>query len=198
MPRQHVDILTTDEVLAMLAVAGRGRTCVRARAMVAMMWRAALRPSEIVGCRLVDLDRKRSVVRLQKTKGDRARTVPLDAGTWHYLDAWLEARRGLQSRRLFCSLNGKPLDTSYLRRLLPRLAKRAGIAKRVHPGSLRHTCAVELDNDNVPVGVIQNVLGHARASTTAIYLQRHNATETRQAIESRPEWRREVRSRRAR
>src|SRR5260370_1231187 len=43
-----------------------------------------------------------------------------------------------------CPREGRPLRASFLRALLPRLARKAGIEKRVHPHGLRHTCAAEL------------------------------------------------------
>jgi site-specific recombinase XerD len=42
-------------------------------------------------------------------------------------------------RRRTRVLRGGPMNSSYVRQLLPRLAKRAGIEKRVHPHGLRHT-----------------------------------------------------------
>jgi site-specific recombinase XerD len=89
------------------------------------------------------------------------------------LRRWLERRKALGLtgwQPLFCSLKGAALDTSYLRRLIPRLATEARIEKRVHPHALRHTRAAELAADGVPVNVIQRVLGHNSLATTDRYL----------------------------
>ena len=40
---------------------------------------------------------------------------------------------------VFCTLAGGRLDTSYVRQLLLRLARKAGIQKRTHAHGLRHT-----------------------------------------------------------
>jgi len=45
---------------------------------------------------------------------------------------------------IFCTLQGGQIDTSYVRRLLPRLAARAGVDRRMHAHGLRHTHAAEL------------------------------------------------------
>jgi len=45
---------------------------------------------------------------------------------------------------VFCTLKGGRLDPSYIRHLLPRLARKAGIERRVHAHGLRHTYAAEL------------------------------------------------------
>jgi site-specific recombinase XerD len=50
-----------------------------------------------------------------------------------------DRRQRAVGARLFCTIYGSPMSTSYVRQLLPRLARKAGIAKRVHPHGLRHT-----------------------------------------------------------
>jgi len=87
---------------------------------------------------------------------------------------WVDRRKahGLNGRRpLFCTLDGSPMKQSYVRTLLPRLAEKAGIEKRVHPHGLRHTHAAELASEGVPLNVIQVQLGHSNAATTSRYLQ---------------------------
>ena len=82
---------------------------------------------------------------------------------------WVDVRKGLgiTSRRwLFCTLAGGPLDPSYVRQLLPRLAPRAGVDKRVHAHGLRHTHAAELADEGYPVNFIQDQLGHASLAVT--------------------------------
>ena len=66
---------------------------------------------------------------------------------------------------------GHSLQASSVRTLLPQLApKAAGSEKRVHPPGLRHTCAVELSMERIPVHVIRKQLGHASLHTT-VYLE---------------------------
>lgn len=60
--------------------------------------------------------------------------------------------------------------------LLPRLAARAGIDKRVHAHGLRHTHAAELATERTPANVIQAQLGHESLATTDRYL-RHIAPQ---------------------
>ena len=89
------------------------------------------------------------------------------------LNRWLDTRRSLGINGhapLFCTLDGNLLKPSYLRTLLPRLAKKAGIEKRVHPHGLRHTHAYELMMEGVPVPIIQQQLGHTSLATTDRYV----------------------------
>ncbi len=97
------------------------------------------------------------------------------------MERWLDKRRavGIGPRRpLFSTLDGRRLDASYVRRLLPRLAARAGIEKRVHAHGLRHAHAAELVAEGVPVNVVQQQLGHGSLATTDRYL-RHIAPRAR-------------------
>lgn len=51
---------------------------------------------------------------------------------------------------LLCALTGGKLNISYVRGLLPRLARKAGIEKRVHAHGLRHNHAADLVREGVP------------------------------------------------
>ena len=71
---------------------------------------------------------------------------------------------------VFCTLGGRPLTTAYVRAMLPRLARRAGIEKRVHAHGMRHSFASGLAQEGVPMNVIQAALGHSSLATTSRYL----------------------------
>ena len=119
------------------------------------------------------MDAAAGTVRVLDGKGDRARTVALDPEAFALLERWIDKRaaRGLNGRQpLFCTLDGGPLKTAYVRTLLPRLARRAGIEKRVHAHGLRHSFAAGLAQEGVPMNVIQAALGHSSLATTSRYL----------------------------
>ena len=97
----------------------------------------------------------------------------LPAGVIAVLTRWIDKRHslGIDGRApLFCALAGRPIKPSYVRTLLPRLAARTGIEKRVHPQGLRHTHAFELMLEGVPVAIIQAQLGGTSLATTSRYV----------------------------
>jgi site-specific recombinase XerD len=73
------------------------------------------------------------------------------------------------------------------KRLLPRLAAKAGVEKRVHPHGLRHAYAAELAAEGVPVNVVQQQLGHGSLATTDRYLRHIAPREPVDTMQAR-EW----------
>jgi site-specific recombinase XerD len=190
---QHypAEILTSDEVRALLhSCSGRAPTGIRNRALIAALYRGGLRISEALALRPKDLDRDAGTVRVLNGKGQKARTVGFDPAGFALIERWLDKRsaQGINGRApIFCTLDGKPLKTAYVRALLPRLAGKAGIEKRVHAHGLRHTHAAELAREGVPMNVIQAQLGHSNLGTTSRYLAHIAPAEVIRVMQGR-EW----------
>jgi integrase len=175
------EVLTPDEFKRLLAqIVGNSPTALRNRALILTIQRGGLRVSEGSDLKPTDIDLKRGTLKVREAKYNRKRTVGLDAPAVKALEEWMAARDKLgwpKSAYLFGSIysrkgakGGGRLHTSYLRRLLPQLAREAKINKRVHPHILRHTRAYELASEGVPVNVIQKALGHKSLATTSEYL----------------------------
>jgi site-specific recombinase XerD len=181
--------LTQNEVKALLtSCSKRAPTGIRNRALIATLYRAGLRISEALALRPKDLDQEAGTLRILHTKNNRARVVGLDASAWLFLQAWLDQRTALgidANAPVFCTLKGTALKTAYVRKLMPRLAKKAGILKRVHAHGLRHTFAFELANEGVALHLVQAQLGHANLSITDRYIRHLNPTAVVEAMRSR-------------
>lgn len=172
--RRPVEILTSDEVKSLIrACSGRAPTGIRNRAMIALGWRGGLRLGEVLALFPKDLDREAGTVNVLRGKGGKQRTIGLDPTAFALVERWLDRRHelGLNGRqRLICTLKGEPLLQSYVRALMGRLGRKAGIEKRVHFHGLRHAHARELASEGVPVNTIQAQLGHSNLATTHVYL----------------------------
>lgn len=151
----------------------------RNRAMLAVMWRAGLRCSEMLALRVSDVDPYRGTVRVLRGKGSKARTVGMDDDAMTVVALWIAARanRGIGQGALFCTMTGKPLSSRYVRAMLARLGVKAGIEHRVHPHGLRHTMAAELSDEGWPVLLISRQLGHSSVATTDVYLRSLHPSE---------------------
>jgi site-specific recombinase XerD len=176
--RRPPEVLSEAEVVALMkACSTRAPTGVRNRALVAVLWRCGLRISEALSLELRDVDLDAGTVRVRHGKGDKSRTVGIDEQTAALLARWLDRRRTLGDRGpgarapIFCTLHGGHIDASYIRRLLPRLAAKAGVERRVHAHGLRHTHAAELAREGTPINIIRDDLGHTSLAVTDRYLR---------------------------
>jgi site-specific recombinase XerD len=185
------EVLTDDEVRALMAACSPwAPTGLRNRALIAIMYRAGLRVSEALSLRPKDVDHATGAVRVLHAKCGFARTSGLDAGALAVLRRWADARArwGVNGvHPILCTRSGLPLATGYVRRLLPRLGRKAGIEKRVHAHGLRHTHAAQLRAEGVDIGIISKQLGHRSIATTARYLDHIAPVAVVEAIRAR-EW----------
>ena len=181
--------LTPFEIRQLLGVISRtSSTGIRNLALIVLLWRGGPRLSEALALRPKDLSIENSTCRILHGKGDKARVIALDPGALAILQLWLQRREALEitsKSTIFCTLKGERLKTSYVRSLLPRLAKKAGIEKRVHAHGLRHTHAFELLSEGQPLNVISIQLGHSNLATTERYLRHLNPQAVVDAIKGR-------------
>jgi site-specific recombinase XerD len=172
---REIGLLTEDEVRLLLAQCSRrAPTGIRDRAVLVVMYRAGLRVSEALDLRPADIDHDRGTIRVHHGKGDKARTVGIDAEGLAVIQLWISerAKLGINGRsKLFCTLKGTPLSANQVRQMIKRRAAKTDISKRVHPHGLRHTHAAELIEEGVPLNVIRDQLGHTSIATTDTYLR---------------------------
>jgi integrase/recombinase XerD len=195
--RYPAEPLTDEEAQALVdAIKGSGPLAARNRALVALLWRSGVRITEALSLKPADVDEQQGIINVRDGKGKKARIAVIDGRALGYLRAWLEVRKslGLNGRQpLFCTVAdgskgkgkrapGGRVDTSYVRRLLPKLAEAAGIDKRVHAHGLRHTHASELVDRKLPLHHIAAQLGHASTATTDTYLRKLNPAERIEAM----------------
>lgn len=171
--------LTADEINRLLAVTGRGPAGLRNRALLVLLYRTGIRISEALALYPKDFDGGKGSVTILEGKRRKRRTVGIDPQAVDVVERWLEQRSklGINGHHpIFCTITrdggpiARPLGTAYCRELCKRLARKAGIEKRVHPHGLRHTHAFELANEGQPMHLIQAQLGHKSLSVTGQYL----------------------------
>lgn len=188
--RYPAEILTDAEVHGLIkACSRRAPTGVRNRALIVMLYRGGLRLSEALALMPKDLDEEAGTVRILNGKGAKARTIGLDPAAFVFIQRWLDVRhkRGINGKaRLFCTLRGQTLDSSYVRHLFRRLGEKVGIEKRVHPHGLRHTHAAQLAMEGCPLNLIQQQLGHSSLATTSRYLEHIAPQQLIETMRHRP------------
>jgi integrase/recombinase XerD len=164
---RETTIPSEGEVHRMLAACSeRAPSGVRNRALIALLYSAGPRVEELLALGPADLDLD---CRRLRIGGRRARVLPLFAAVLPYLETWLWWRSERTAggpmpanAPLFCTLAGAPLEPAYLRAMLARTARRAGLRGRVHAHGLRHACAVRLAAAGVGEEALSGHLGLAR------------------------------------
>jgi site-specific recombinase XerD len=186
------ELLTHDEARALIrSASNRAPTGIRNRALIATMYRAGLRPGEALALRVADVDTEDGIVRVPARKGGVGRVTGLDTQTVELIQRWRARRERLglsEDGQLFCTLAGDELKAAYVRELLPRLARRAGIAKRVHPLGLRYACAAEMSAEGMSTALIEAHLGVAASGSARRYLVQYTPEEVIAAVRARA-WR---------
>jgi integrase len=168
--------LTVAEVKRLLDAADDGTLAGRRNyALLVLLWRTGLRCSEALQLRPSDVDAEAGTVRVRFGKGRRSRTVGVDPDAVRVLAEWINQRAlaGINGGPLFCTVEGqagKPLATRYVRFLMTRLGRKAGIEHRVHAHGMRHTHAVELRKEGWELTHISRQLGHSSLAVTAVYV----------------------------
>jgi site-specific recombinase XerD len=158
-------ILSKAEVKALLETPKN----LKHRAMLATMYAAGLRVSEVARLKVSDLDRERRVIWVRGGKGHKDRQVMLAEPLRELLAAYWRWKR--PTNWLFPGRNPDcPIATNSVFQACTKAARKAGISKPIHPHSLRHAFATHLLDEGVNLLVIQALLGHAHLKTTARYL----------------------------
>jgi site-specific recombinase XerD len=185
------ELVTPEEVRALLAAcSATAPTGIRNRALVVTLYRAGLRLDEALALVPGDVDVAAGVIHIGRRTSAHSREAGIDAGALGFVRKWLRVRAGLgigAEAPLFCTLAGGPIHPAYVRQLLPRLAEKAGIDKRVHAQGLRYTHAAELAAEGMPAELIQAQLGHESLASTDRYLRRISAADRIEALQRR-EW----------
>jgi integrase/recombinase XerD len=177
------EVLSVEEAARLLAAAPG----LKYKAALSVAYGAGLRVSEVAHLKVDDIDSKRMLIRVEQGKGRKDRNAMLSPQLLELLRLWWrEARRRsvmLPHGWLFPGRSyTDPISTRQLNRAVHEAAEAAGIRKRVHPHTLRHSFATHLLEQDVDIRVIQVLLGHSKIDTTALYTK--VATRTIRAVTS--------------
>lgn len=171
--------LSEDEVVRLIgSVTGDDPIALRDRALIECLYATGARISELCGLNLSDLDLEAGLVRLYG-KGEKERVVPLGTLAQRALRIWLdEGRHGLVPVRwrhrddavaVFIDRRGSRLKRQAAWAIVARHGSRVGLAGRLSPHVLRHSCATHMLDHGADLRIVQEMLGHASISTTQVY-----------------------------
>ena len=187
--------LSESEMDALIGAAGSDQPLgQRDRAILELFYASGLRLSELAGLDLDDVNLSARMVRVLG-KGGKERIVPFNASTAKAIRAYLAGRellvrgRGGQERQdgktaqrsssrsrpsspscpLFVNYRGTRLTARSIDRLVRRYVAASSARMGISPHALRHSFATHLLQRGADLRAIQELLGHARLSTTQRY-----------------------------
>lgn len=157
------------------AVSNQSRTSralvLRDRAMLEVLYAAAMRVSELVDVRVEDTKLELGYM-LVRGKGDKERIVPLGAPAQQAIRSYMtDARPVLVGRKkvpeLFLARGGHKLTRERIWMIVDYASKAAG--RHASPHMLRHSAATHMVSHGADLRTVQTILGHSDISTTQVY-----------------------------
>jgi integrase/recombinase XerC len=143
----------------------------RDRAILELLYGCGLRVSELAGLSLHDLDRSEHWLRVLG-KGKKERQVPIPRQAFEALERYLGERPVVREQTaVFLNHRGGRLTDRGIRGIVKLYATMVSGDPSIHPHSFRHAYATHLLADGADLRAIQELLGHARLSTTQKYTQ---------------------------
>lgn len=135
-------------------------------AILEMLYGCGVRVSELVGLDIADIEWSEGWVRV-RGKGKKERQVPITAKALEALRTYLAARETrVMQNAVFLNHRGDRLSDAYVRKIVKAYA-----GAEAHPHGFRHAYATHLLSSGADLRSIQELLGHARLSTTQKYTQ---------------------------
>jgi integrase/recombinase XerC len=152
----------------------------RDRAIIEFLYATGIRVGELVNIDLRDVDFREKLVRVTG-KRKKQRIVPFGEPALQALLLYLEKTRPVfflnaplaerEEQAVFLNYQGTRITTRSVGRMIDKYIKRCADIHNISPHSLRHTFATHLLDSGADLRDIQELLGHARLSTTQIYTQ---------------------------
>jgi len=155
----------------------------RDRAILELFYASGLRLSEVAGLDLDHVNLSAEMVRV-RGKGGKERIVPFNASTEKAVRRYLgdrellvrgrerpdgPERRSRRSSPLFVNYRGGRLTARSIDRIVRRYVAKSSARTGISPHALRHSFATHLLQRGADLRAIQELLGHARLSTTQRY-----------------------------
>lgn len=140
---------------------------VKHKLALGFMYSSGLRISEVVNCKVGDLDFGNRMLRVREAKGAKDRTTILSEKICGVLKKYVKNKNA--ENYVFESERGGKLTERTLQKVFSEALKESGIKRPATCHSLRHSFATHLLESGTGIRYIQELLGHARLETTQIY-----------------------------
>jgi len=168
--RKLPEYLSAQEVTQLLNAASKTRYSLRDQALILLTFRHGFRASEVVALEWRQIDLKAATILVDRLKGSNGSVQTLEADEARLL-ARLKKESDDSAWVFLSERKDGPIKADTFLKLMARLGKQAGFAKKLHPHMLRHGCGYELVNSGASTRQIQAYLGHRNLANVEIYTQ---------------------------
>jgi len=150
----------------------------RDAAIIELFLQTGMRLSELAGLKVGDIELPPRITQEPNNvgfvtvsrKGGNRDTIPLNYKVCRVLKTWLRARPAVEHDALFVTKFRTPMKPRAIQAMVAKYLKEAEIrGASVH--TLRHTMATHHIARGTDLKTVQEALGHANLSTTAMYVQ---------------------------
>jgi len=160
------DTLTEGEIARILAATKNNRE----KAMIGILAYSGIRANELCNLTVEDIDLDNGILKIINGKGGKNRVCYISRECCKMVNEYLKEYEA--NPHLFKTLQRKVRYTTWaLRKLVKKVAKKAGILKRVYPHLFRHSLATNLIKRGANILTVQKQLGHEKLETTQIYIR---------------------------
>lgn len=162
----------------------------RNKMILELLFATGLRVTELVNVKIQDIDFKNREIKTTG-KGNKTRIVYFNKTCQEVMSKYVLGARqnilkGKHSDYLILNHLGNPLTRRGVADILEKLIKKSSLKHKISPHTLRHTFATLLLNEGMDIREVQELLGHARLSTTSIYTHISNEELRRVYLNSHP------------
>ena len=165
-PKRLPTVLTKKEVRKILSVIKNRKH----RLMIALMYAAGLRVSELVNLRVGDFEFEREIGFVRNGKGGKDRFFIIANDLKPELLLWIKENSLTCDSYMFKGNNNYHLSTQSVLMIVKKAAKKAKLEKNIHPHTFRHTFATHTIQNKYSLQSVQNLLGHKNIDTTTRYV----------------------------
>ena len=152
------------ETLTVIGGSGKGKSV-----MLKMLIVTGIRNDELASLAIDDVDLKALQVRVNQGKGRKDRCVPFPASFRGELAQYIMSQRARRCHFLFETHRMDRFTTRWIREIVYKYARKAGLEKRIYPHLFRHQLLTHLAKNGIPDAKIQVISGHADRQSLAIY-----------------------------
>ena len=181
-PKRLPEVLSKDETRKLIDAVKNQKH----QLMVCLLYSSGLRASELLNIRVRDLELDKNYGYVRNGKGGKDRLITISKNLTPAIRKLIEKENLEGSDYLFKSNRGKKYHIKSLQKIVQNASKKAGLKKKIHPHTLRHSFATHLIENGYDVTNVQALLGHKSPETTLIYthIASPNLINTKSPLES--------------